>query len=802
MKLLRLFLAVLLVIGINSCARMKTVGDEKFPAPPTRQLNAQDYQRYLAAGNTPFEQVKPILDSRCVACHACYDAPCQLQMGSGAGIERGASKVLVYDATRLHPAPPTRLFIDASTTAQWRTKGFYPVLNETKIPATQQSNLDDSVLNLMLQLKNQNPTPGPGPLPDSFALGLDRKQQCTTLADFPDYASNYPLWGMPYGLPGLTDREQQTVVEWISQGAITPAPPPISAIASAQVVVWEKFLNGSSLKQQVVSRYLYEHLFLGHLYFASAPDREFFRMVRSSTPPGKPIVEIATVRPFDDPGKAPFYYRLRPVQDTIVDKTHMPYELSDARMKRFEELFIDVEYSVTALPSYQPEIAANPFKSFAAIPPRSRYQFMLDEAAYFVAGYMKGPVCRGQVALDVIQDRFWVIFYDPKYDKISNDEEFLEKRADLLRLPTERENKIGLWDIWFKYADLEEKYMAAKEQYIETLPPEYQRDSLAAIWDGGGANPNATLTVFRHFDSASVSQGLIGATPKTAWVMGYTLMERTHYLLVAGFDVYGTLWHQLATRLHMDFMRMEGENNFLRLIPSDQRQAMRNSWYQGVGAEIDSAMYDPLYGLRIESKVEFHTDDPKTEVFTQLMAKLGPAAGPPDLLNRCHAPPCDRPGASAVEIDVERQLQRIVSLKGKGVSYLPELSFIRVDTDGTDNGALMYTLTKNRELMNVSFMMLESYRSLPDEDNLTVLRGFAGSYPSYFFSVKAADLPEFAASMEALRGEGDVTGLTDRYGVHRTDPTFWSYSDWFNQEYRNIQPVQAGIFDLNRYDNR
>jgi hypothetical protein len=85
--------------------------------PPTRQLDAQGYQRYIAAGNTPFEQVKPILDSRCVACHACYDAPCQLQMGSGAGIERGASNVLVYDATRFHPAAPTRLFIDASTTA-------------------------------------------------------------------------------------------------------------------------------------------------------------------------------------------------------------------------------------------------------------------------------------------------------------------------------------------------------------------------------------------------------------------------------------------------------------------------------------------------------------------------------------------------------------------------------------------------------------------------------------------------------------------------------------------------------------
>ena len=112
--------------------------------------------------------------------------------------------------------------------------------------------------------------------------------------------------------------------------------------------------------------------------------------------------------------------------------------------------------------------------------------------------------------------------------------------------------------------------------------------------------------------------------------------------------------------------------------------------------------------------------------------------------------PCDRSGASAAEIDVERQLQRIASLKGEGVSNLPELSFIRVDT-GTEKGALTYTVTKNRELTNVSFMMLEGYRSLPDEDNLTVLHGFTGSYPSYFFSVKVVDLPEFAASMEALR---------------------------------------------------
>ncbi|MEZ9417929.1 9-hexadecenoic acid cis-trans isomerase, partial [Vibrio sp. 10N.286.49.E1] len=42
------------------------------------------------------DEVKPIIDNRCVVCHACYDAPCQLKMSSVEGIDRGASKALVY----------------------------------------------------------------------------------------------------------------------------------------------------------------------------------------------------------------------------------------------------------------------------------------------------------------------------------------------------------------------------------------------------------------------------------------------------------------------------------------------------------------------------------------------------------------------------------------------------------------------------------------------------------------------------------------------------------------------------------
>ena len=96
-----------------------------------------------------------------------------------------------------------------------------------------------------------------------------------------------------------------------------------------------------------------------------------------------------------------------------------------------------------------------------------------------------------------------------------------------------------------------------------------------SIWDGNGNNDNAALTIFRHFDTASVVKGFVGDIPKTAWVITYPLLERIHYLLVAGFDVYGSASHQLTSRLYMDFLRMDGEFNFLMYMPPKTR-AQRN----------------------------------------------------------------------------------------------------------------------------------------------------------------------------------------------------------------------------------
>ena len=117
-----------------------------------------------------------------------------------------------------------------------------------------------------------------------------------------------------------------------------------------------------------MSRYLYEHLFIAHIHFGGTSSREFFRLVRSRTPPGQPIDEIATLRPFDDPGSGPLYYRLRLYHPSIVAKDHVVYEWSDQRLARYRALFLEPNYPIGGLPSYEPSIASNPFKTFAAIP--------------------------------------------------------------------------------------------------------------------------------------------------------------------------------------------------------------------------------------------------------------------------------------------------------------------------------------------------------------------------------------------------------------------------------------------------
>ena len=159
------------------------------------------------AVNSPQE----IVQYRCMVCHGCYDAPCQLKLEAHEGLVRGASKDLVYDGTRLRAANLTRLFDDAQSEQAWRDKGFYSVLDP--------NNPEQGVMHQMLDLKQAHPLPSSGPVPEGFDFSLYRDQQCPKQDEFEQFAQQNPLWGMPYGFPGLNTNEHQTLTQWIRDGA-------------------------------------------------------------------------------------------------------------------------------------------------------------------------------------------------------------------------------------------------------------------------------------------------------------------------------------------------------------------------------------------------------------------------------------------------------------------------------------------------------------------------------------------------------------------------------------------------------
>ncbi len=747
-------------------------------------------------------QVKPVLERRCVICHGCYDAPCQLKLSSIEGLRRGASEELVYNSRRITPMQPTRLFVDAKSTAEWRSRGFHAVLNEQQ--QTPENNLKDSVMYRLLRLKQQHPQPQEDQLPDSFTLGLYREQTCASLDTMDDYAEEHPLWGMPYAMPNLSEREYRTLVSWLAQGAPAPPPPGPSAAVMPRVEQWERFLNRSSRKQQLVSRYLYEHLFHAHIHFAGSPPREFYRLVRSRTPPGQAVDEIPSVRPYDDPGRALFYYRLQRYHPSIVAKNHIVYRFSAQRMERYRELFLDPDYEVGELPSWQPEIASNPFKTFAAIPAISRYRFLLDDAYFFIQGFIKGPVCRGQIALDVIEDQFWVMFFDPNQPVITNNAQFIGKMANELQVPADGGSNLDLLRIWTEYWRGQRRYMENKQAWFKTIGTHKLDHAMNYLWDGDGHNPNAALTVFRHFDSGSVAYGLVGDNPETAWVIDYPLFERIHYLLVAGFNVYGNVGHQISTRIYMDFLRMEGEDYFLAFLPVNRRKEIRDSWYVGQRSSIEKLFSAPQAWLSTESVTDYQTDDPQKELYQHIKERLAGVARQAEARNLCGRDSCRKPASEMAQKQAEQAMEKIARLRGENLHAFPDVAFVRIEMEEPGQH-FAYTLIRNKAYKNVtSFLADERERDRADieRDSMTVVNWLEGSYPNLFFSVKLSEIKDFTELCAAIRSREDYKKFIDRYGVRRTNPEFWKLADWFQEEHARNKPVLSGLFDLNRYQNR
>jgi len=741
------------------------------------------------------KEVKPILDKRCVVCHSCYNSPCQLKLSSFEGVDRGATKEAVYNASRLKTMDPTRLFVDAETTEGWRQKGFFSVTESTV-----SGGRNNSIMIQLLSHKMNNPESTGEYYPEAGDLTCSRDQ-----VELGSYLRKHPNRGMPFGFPPLKQEEFEIIGGWLVQGAhgpddehqrelVTP-----KDIDQKEIQKWEAFLNQGDPKYSMTARYLYEHLFLAHVYFGKGTN-EFYELVRSRTGPGEPIDIIATVRPYDDPGSEKVYYRFRKIHSTIVYKTHMVFTLDDSQLNRFKELFIEPEWlQEPHLVGYDPVVSANPFAAFEQIPPRSRYQFLLDNAHYTIMTFIRGPVCKGQVALNVIDDHFWIMFLDPDHDLSIKYPAFLKLHKENTIMPIEKGSDLRLFKaLSNKYHTAAVTFYHARQDYY--MSHHYNGLGYDSIWKGNSGSDTPILTVYRHFDSASVHKGVLGELPKSMWVIDYPLFERIYYALVAGFDVYGNVGHQLSVRLYMDALRVEGESYFLDFLPKEMRRGIMQSWYKGVDLEKIS-----YYPADMPARIAYTSDDPKREFIEYIVREhiLPSTKITFDPVN--YLPEgVEDPSLPDNYNTLDDYLQGFRAVSKPGTSffslvndYNANLAYVRIRLNNGEDRVVSIVI--NRWHDNVAYLFGEDGALDSTRDRADFIKGFIGSYPNYFFDVHQEELPDFFYLLMNAKPVSEDRERLKKYGVNRADNDFWEHFDWFQKRFAQENPVESGLFDLNRY---
>ena len=724
------------------------------------------------------KNIQPIFDAKCIACHSCYNSPCQLNFTSYHSTIRGANKTSIYDFPLLEANKPTRMFIDASTEEQWRDMNFFSVLGSKERA---------SILNYMISLPH----------------GVESKKQKTYESEvsrvcideidednMKAYQEKNPAGRMPYGLPALSNKEIELITTWQDLGS--PGPNLIEQESKIlrdptldkNIKKWESFLNQDTLKSKLTSRYIYEHLYLAHIYFDSHP-KISFRLVRSKNSSGK-IEEISTVYPFDNPGDK-FSYRLRPNIDTIVHKSHIPFKFTDKKLEKWNREFLQSKWTkkLTTLPGYGRE-GSNPYKVFEAIPVQTRYKFLIDESSYHIMTFIKGPVCRGQTALNVINDHFWVFFLKPKKDPLANSSELYKYVSNNMVMPSK------LRDDFSPLVDLRENYWKTVEKKYKHLKG--KKVSSDWIWDGEKKNENAAITVFRHFDSAHVLKGLQGRTPKTVWVLDYHIFESIYYNLTAGYNVFGPLLHQVNSRLFMEISRIASEDLFLTFLPKEQRIKLRNEWNQPTPKKKESIskwisdilstdaqeemQFEYKYHGDLIASDEFKMKDAPKSSFLKILKE--------DILTKEQLNIFDNKVPSA--------LKKLSQLDSGKISNFPDTMLISYKGQ-------VYSLIHNKDHYNVSMLFYESDRRNSKKDTLDIIPGVATSYPNLFMNMNDERLRAMLNQMNKTKSSQETLKVLKSFSVKRSDKMFWDYYMKFSQSSHNQSTNEFGFLDLNRYQN-
>ncbi len=739
-------------------------------------------------------EIQPIFDNRCIACHGCLGSPCNVKLSSFEAVDRGGFGQNPY-STHLEAYARTGMDV-VSTTEDWRKRGFYPVVSRG---GSAKENLSGSLLYRVIEAGRAHNQPGFSrkALMPTYKERYEHTCPSTPSALESNLASS-PAQGMPYGLPGLDASRVQTLENWIASGAPGPTADEQRDAKHVQdpraVARWEAFFNGTDPRQKLVSRYIFDHVYLATLALEESPG-DLFQLVRSKTAghspeqaaqgaAAPPVEVIDTPHPYDNPaeyaGVDTFYYRLKKITSRPVQKNLFLWRLGQKDIAHLQELFLSPSWGED--PNLDaPWNIANPFLIYESIPVKSRYRFLIENSSVIVGGITQGPVCLGQAATYAVKDHFWVYFIDPDHD-IS----VLEPRLGL--------------ESWETLMDRSPFGNARYEEaYAETLQRRFPKGyTMDAVWDGDGTNPNAWLTILRHESNTWVLTGRQGGIPRSQWLIGYSGFERIYYDTVAHFEYWGSDIGKLETLGFFNFLRQEFEDNFLLLLPEDSRKEIRQRWTRGIG-EIGLWLSD-FPGRDLPSPIE--NNDPKHPllgIVQNLQSHLGETiSGPPDQLNPWVKPDFALDKGISTYDEWETAISTLtVTTRYKFPRFLPSMILLKLD-HGEETR--LYTLVVNRVYETHYTLLFQDGESLPDLYTLSVYPTVVGGFPNLFMELDIADTPAFIEQLRNVQSLPDFLEFRDRYAVLRNQENLWSTYDWFNDWNFEHRKEAAGVFDLSYYD--
>ena len=674
------------------------------------------------------DNIQSILSRRCVACHSCTSAPCQINLTSYEGVVRGMSKDNPWGKSTSGDEIPRARIDDHYSVAKLRSIGFYDIVKDTGDPVR---NAEESIMYLALDNGEQNNFPGTFTEDHVRKLGLYQEsevRQCpVNPVEYTKFKTNYPGYGMPFGCPSVEPEYADLLRNWIRGGAKGPSPAAQASLSSPiqtshskkhpkeLVIQFENYLNQDALAKQAVARYIYEHAAVWNLHFKQSPG-EFYRIVRSRTKaPDK--IDLIVTEFFSDAPQDPvkrIYYRLEKLDRVIEMKKHVLWNIDNQTIDQLEKTFFSTNWSLAQLPPY----TLNPFEWFQVIPVRARAKFTREHIQQYTQSIARGYICHGQVPPSFLPDYTWFFMLDPDADpSVVEPKLGLLTYADFYIHPREgalhgKSHK----DIIFKRQEI---YNAAFEQILRKIRPEGLGPE--DIWKGD------FIYGLRHETSVEFfwgSQKLIPGYTRHISVLSYSDVEKLYYRLGLHFKWWGTNSHKAEAYNYGIYSIIHAEDIFLSLNPDQrQRTELRNHFTSSTGQSLFKSQVDHLKDRRSRFPHGVSYEDITLTLLERVRGGINPEI---DHLNNWPIKNFEQKIYPKIENlnQLEAGIRTLTGRRGAFPRYVPNVVHIRFD------GQYLYTLFVDREHYHNRIVGLEKKDRNPTGDILKAVKGLVGPFPT------------------------------------------------------------------------